>query len=163
MKRTLSCVAGSGSIDDMLVGCLWQNDHLVTVSLGGTISLFSASNPNQMPVSFSGHMKSVSSLACFLQDGRKSIVSSSYDGIIIRWIQGVGFGGKLKRKNSSQIKCFSGVREEFIVSGFDNKVYILFLFVSFFLTIHVLGVADGCAFSNFVGNFEVVFINRRTC
>lgn len=131
MKRTLSCVAGSGSIDDMLVGCLWQNDHLVTVSLGGTISLFSASNPNQMPVSFSGHMKSVSSLACFLQDGRKSIVSSSYDGIIIRWIQGVGFGGKLKRKNSSQIKCFSGVREEFIVSGFDNKVYILFLCLIF--------------------------------
>ncbi|CAA6665385.1 unnamed protein product [Spirodela intermedia] len=123
LKRTLSCVAGSGSIDDMLVGCLWQNDHLVTVSLGGTISLFSASNPNQMPISFSGHMKSVSSLACFLQDGQKSIVSSSYDGIIIRWTQGVGFGGKLKRKNTSQIKCFSGVREEFIVSGFDNKVW----------------------------------------
>ncbi|RCV29397.1 hypothetical protein SETIT_6G010300v2 [Setaria italica] len=35
LNRTLAC-PGTGGVDDMLVGCLWQNDHLVTVSLGGT-------------------------------------------------------------------------------------------------------------------------------
>ena len=32
VKKTLEC-PGSGGVEDMLVGCLWQNDHLITVSL----------------------------------------------------------------------------------------------------------------------------------
>ena len=123
LKRTLSGTASTGSIDDMLVGCLWQKDRLITVSLGGMISLFAASNPDLPPICFSGHSKSVSSLTSFIQDGRRSIISSSYDGTIIKWLQGMGFVGKLKRKNNTQIKCFSVVGEEFIISGFDNKVH----------------------------------------
>uniref|UniRef100_A0A1D1YPI3 Stress protein n=1 Tax=Anthurium amnicola TaxID=1678845 RepID=A0A1D1YPI3_9ARAE len=121
LKKTLSC-PGSGGIDDMLVGCLWQNDHLVTISLGGTINLFSASDLDALPVSFSGHMKTVSALACFIQNGQKIILSSSYDGVIVRWIQGVGYGGRLERKDNAQIKCFTAVEEELVISGFDNKV-----------------------------------------
>ncbi|XP_078431080.1 transducin family protein / WD-40 repeat family protein [Wolffia australiana] len=123
LQRTLSGLVGSGGINDMLVGCLWLNDHLLTVSLDGVINLFSASKPDMQPTSFSGHMKSVSSLTCLFQGGQKSIISSSYDGTIVRWIQGVGFEGKLKRKNNTQIKCFSAVGEEVVISGFDNKVW----------------------------------------
>ncbi|KAK9118219.1 hypothetical protein Scep_016312 [Stephania cephalantha] len=119
-KKTLAC-PGSGGVEDMLVGCLWQNDYLVTVSLGGTISLFSASDPDKSPVSFSGHLKSVSALAV-LPGIQKVILSSSYDGIIVRWIQGIGYSGKLTRKDNSQIKCFAATEEEIISSGFDNKV-----------------------------------------
>ncbi|XP_042500545.1 actin-interacting protein 1-2-like [Macadamia integrifolia] len=120
VKKTLEC-PGSGGVDDMLVGCLWQNDHLVTVSLGGTINLFSASDPDKTPLSLSGHLKSVNSLAV-LQSNPKVILSSSYDGVIVRWIQGIGYSGKLERKESTQIKCFIAVEEEIVSSGFDNKV-----------------------------------------
>lgn len=105
----------------MLVGCLWQNDYLVTVSLGGTINLFSASDPDKSPESLSGHMKSITSLAV-LKSNQKVILSSSYDGVIVRWIQGIGYSGKLERKDSTQIKCFAAVEEEIVSSGFDNKV-----------------------------------------
>ena len=54
VKRTLTCL-GSGGIDDMLVGCLWQNDHLVLVSLGGTITIFSASDLDKVPLSLWAH------------------------------------------------------------------------------------------------------------
>lgn len=124
LRRTLEC-PGSGGVDDMLVGCLWQNDYLVIVSLGGTITIFSASDLDKSPVSFSGHMKSITSLVCLPQGGQKVFLSSSYDGIITRWIQGTGYVGKLVRKGSSQIKCLAAVGEEIITSGFDNKVRIL--------------------------------------
>ncbi|KAJ4961455.1 hypothetical protein NE237_021365 [Protea cynaroides] len=119
-KKTLAC-PGSGGVEDMLVGCLWQNDHLVTVSLGGTINLFSASDPDKTPLSLSGHMKSVSSLSV-LQSNPKVILSSSYDGVIVRWIQGIGYSGKLETKDTAQIKCLIAVEEEIVSSGFDNKV-----------------------------------------
>ena len=67
LKKTLTC-SGSGGVDDMLVGCLWQNDHLVTVSLGGTISKFSASNLEKAPLQLSGHMKNITSLAILKSD-----------------------------------------------------------------------------------------------
>ena len=120
-NRTLTC-PGTGGVDDMLVGCLWQNDHLVTVSLGGTFNVFSASNPDKEPVTFAGHLKTISSLVLFPQSSPRTILSTSYDGVIMRWIQGVGYGGRLMRKNNTQIKCFAAVEEELVTSGYDNKV-----------------------------------------
>ncbi|XWS60893.1 hypothetical protein CRYUN_Cryun07bG0077100 [Craigia yunnanensis] len=122
LKKTLTC-SGSGGVDDILVGCLWQNDHLVTVSLGGTISMFSASNLEKAPDQLSGHMKNITSLAVLKSDP-KCILSSSYDGLIVKWVQGLGYSGKLQRKENSQIKCFAAAEEEIVTSGFDNKVII---------------------------------------
>ncbi|EOY00921.1 Transducin family protein / WD-40 repeat family protein isoform 1 [Theobroma cacao] len=121
VKKTLEC-PGSGGVEHMLVGCLWQNDHLVTVSLGGTINLFSASDPDKPPLLLSGHMKNITTLTV-LKSNPKMILSSSFDGSILKWIQGVGYSGKLKRKDSSQIKCLAAVKEEIITSGYDNKVW----------------------------------------
>lgn len=121
VKKTLTC-PGSGGVEDMLVGCLWQNDHLVTISLGGTVSIFSASDLDKGPLSFSGHMKNVNSLAV-LKSNPKVILSTSYDGLIIKWIQGIGYSGRLDRKGNSQIKCFAAVEEEIVSSGFDNKIW----------------------------------------
>jgi hypothetical protein len=68
------------------------------------------------------HLKTVSSLVFFPQSSPRTILSTSYDGVIMRWILGVGFGGRLMRKNNTQIKCFAAVEEELVTSGYDNKV-----------------------------------------
>ncbi|KAJ0048457.1 hypothetical protein Pint_17007 [Pistacia integerrima] len=121
VKKTLT-PPGSGGVDDMLVGCLWQNDYLVTVSLGGTISIFSASDLEKSPRQLFGHMKNATSLAVLNSDP-KVILTSSYDGLIVKWIQGVGYSGKLQRKENSQIKCLAAVEDEIVTSGFDNKIW----------------------------------------
>ncbi|KAK7370090.1 hypothetical protein VNO80_12144 [Phaseolus coccineus] len=120
VKKTLTC-PGTGGVEDMLVGCLWLNDYLVTVSLGGIISIFLASDLDKAPTAFSGHMKNVSSLS-ILRSNPKVLLSSSYDGLIVKWIQGIGYSGKVQRKEGSQIKSLVAVEEEIVTSGFDNKI-----------------------------------------
>ena len=127
MKKTLTSPC-SGGIEDMLVGCLWLNDRIVTVSLGGVISIFLVSDLDKAPTTFSGHMKNVSSLTT-LQSNPKVLLSSSYDGVIFKWIQGVGYGGKVQRKENSQIKFLAASEEEIVTSGFDNKVSVLLSFL----------------------------------
>uniref|UniRef100_A0A1J3JQH6 66 kDa stress protein n=1 Tax=Noccaea caerulescens TaxID=107243 RepID=A0A1J3JQH6_NOCCA len=121
LKTTLNCPGTSGGVDDMLVGCLWQNDHIVTVSLGGTISIFSASDLDKSPFQLSGHMKNISALSV-LKANADYILSGSYDGLICKWMLGRGFCGKLQRTQNSQIKCFAAHEEEIVTSGFDNKI-----------------------------------------
>lgn len=121
--KTIAC-STSNAVEDMLVGCLWQNDNLITVSLGGIISIFSASDLDKSPLLFSGHMKNVSTLTA-LKTSQRTILSSSYDGVIIKWIQGVGYSGKLEKKYDAKIKCLAAVEEVIFTSGFDNKVRIV--------------------------------------
>lgn len=121
VTKTLTC-PGSGGVDDMLIGCHWQNDHIVTISLGGTIYLYTASDLDKAPRELAGHMKNISALAV-LKSEPKVILTGSYDGLILKWVQGVGFHGKLERNVPSQIKCFAVVEEEIVSSGFDNKVW----------------------------------------
>lgn len=120
VKKTLKSPV-SGGIEDMLVGCLWLNDYLVTVSLGGTISIYLASDLDKAPTSFSGHMKNVSSLT-ILRSNPRVLLSCSYDGLVVKWIQGIGYSGKLQRKENSQIKSLAAAEEEIVTSGFDNKI-----------------------------------------
>lgn len=118
--KTLTCT-GSGSFEDMLVGCLWHNNYLVTVSLGGTVSVFSATDLDASPVILSGHMKNVNSVVV-LKNNPNVILSCSYDGLIVKWTKGVGFTSKLN-KVIDKIKCFVAAEEEIVTSGFDNKVW----------------------------------------
>lgn len=111
----------SGGVEDMLVGCLWQNDHILTVSLGGMMNLYSSTDLDKSPLSISGHMKNVAVLT-LLNRGEKMLLSTSYDGVIIRWIPGVGYSGKLEGKQFGLIKLLEAGEEEVITAGFDNKV-----------------------------------------
>ncbi|WCJ33521.1 WD repeat-containing protein 1 [Euphorbia peplus] len=118
--KTLEC-STSGGVDDMLVGCLWQNDNLVTVSLGGVIHLFCASDLDKHPVLLSGHMKNVNALTVINSDP-KIILTSSFDGLILKWMQGKGYIGRINWKHNAKIKSLAAVEQEIICGGFDNKV-----------------------------------------
>uniref|UniRef100_A0A7N0VA81 66 kDa stress protein n=1 Tax=Kalanchoe fedtschenkoi TaxID=63787 RepID=A0A7N0VA81_KALFE len=140
VSKTLTS-PGSGGVEDMLVGCLWLNDHIVTVSLGGTISVFSAIDMDKSPRLLSGHMKNITSLSV-LQNDPKIILSASYDGLIVKWIQGIGYAGKLERKENSQIKCFAAHGDEILSSAYDNKVQRVRLAVDQCIDSHIIDVGS---------------------
>lgn len=111
----------TGGAEDMLVGCLWQNDHLITQSLGGTMSLFSTDDMDKPPLLLSGHIKNVTSLAV-IGTNPKTIFSCSYDGLIVKWLQGVGYNCKLQMKDNTKIKRIAAIESGILLTGFDNKV-----------------------------------------
>ncbi|KAL2324208.1 hypothetical protein Fmac_023266 [Flemingia macrophylla] len=121
VNKTLEC-SESGGVEEMLVCCLWQNDFVLTVSLGGTICLYSAKDLDKSPVSLSGHMKNVTVLT-LLNRSEKMLLSSSYDGVIIRWIPGMGYSGKFDGKQFGLIKLLVPGKDEVVAAGFDNKVF----------------------------------------
>lgn len=88
------------------------------------MSVFSADDMDKPPLLLSGHIKNVTSLAV-LGTNQKTILSCSYDGLIVKWLQGVGYNCKLQMKDNTKIKRLAATESGILLSGFDNKVKVL--------------------------------------
>uniref|UniRef100_A0A8C2AXW0 WD repeat domain 1 n=1 Tax=Cyprinus carpio TaxID=7962 RepID=A0A8C2AXW0_CYPCA len=88
---------GSDVLDQQL-GCLWQKNHLLSISLSGYINYLDRSNPDRPLRTIKGHTKSIQCLTVHKTDGRSSIYSASHDGHINYWDsesgENEGFVGK---------------------------------------------------------------------
>ncbi|XP_058654090.1 WD repeat-containing protein 1 [Onychostoma macrolepis] len=94
---------GSDVLDQQL-GCLWQKNHLLSVSLSGYINYLDRNNPDRPLRTIKGHTKSIQCLTVHKADGRPSIYSASHDGHINYW------------------DAASGENEEFLGKGHSNLV-----------------------------------------
>ncbi|ROL53566.1 WD repeat-containing protein 1 [Anabarilius grahami] len=72
---------GSDVLDQQL-GCLWQKNHLLSVSLSGFINYLDKNNPDRPLRTIKGHTKSIQCLTVHNADGRLNIYSGSHDGHI---------------------------------------------------------------------------------
>ncbi|XP_059371330.1 WD repeat-containing protein 1-like [Carassius carassius] len=94
---------GSGVLDQQL-GCLWQKNHLLSVSLSGYINYLDRNNPDRPLRTIKGHSKSIQCVTVHKTDGRSTIYSGSQDGHINIW------------------DSESGENEEFVGKGHSNLV-----------------------------------------
>jgi WD40 repeat protein len=94
-------VLGS-TVEDQQVSCLWQNEHLLTVSLSGFINYLDVNNPTKPLRVVKGHNKPITVLE--LNEDRSVIFTGSHDGNVTRWtadsgendrIEGVGHGNQI--------------------------------------------------------------------
>jgi WD40 repeat protein len=94
-------VLGS-TVEDQQVSCLWQNEHLLTVSLSGFINYLDVNNPTKPLRVVKGHNKPITVLE--LNEDRSLIFTGSHDGNVTRWtadsgendrIEGVGHGNQI--------------------------------------------------------------------
>uniref|UniRef100_A0A8C5LRC3 WD repeat domain 1 n=1 Tax=Leptobrachium leishanense TaxID=445787 RepID=A0A8C5LRC3_9ANUR len=72
---------GSDMLDQQL-GCLWQKDYLLSVSLSGYINYLDKNNPDRPLRIIKGHSKSIQCMSVQKSDGRSTIYTGSYDGHI---------------------------------------------------------------------------------
>uniref|UniRef100_A0A0B7A8M8 Uncharacterized protein n=1 Tax=Arion vulgaris TaxID=1028688 RepID=A0A0B7A8M8_9EUPU len=70
-------------VNDMQVGCLWQNDIILTVSLSGYINFLDPSSPGHPSKIIKGHNKPIMALA--VSDDGSRFYTASSDGVIITW------------------------------------------------------------------------------
>lgn len=81
------------TVDDQQVSCLWQGDHLLTVSLSGFISYLDVNNPTKPLRVIKGHNKPITVLA--LSDDRSTIYTGSHDGAVTNWNSGSGVNDRV--------------------------------------------------------------------
>jgi WD40 repeat protein len=94
------------SIDDQQVACLWQNLHLLTVSLSGQINYLDANPGSSETVlrSIKGHNKSVTALETIKKaDASAFVISGSHDGVIVCWNSSNGQMNVIKASNGSSV------------------------------------------------------------
>ncbi|XP_072262540.1 WD repeat-containing protein 1 isoform X1 [Pyxicephalus adspersus] len=70
---------GTDTLDQQL-GCLWQRDYLLSVSLSGYINYLDKNNPSRPLRVVKGHNKSIQCMTVHNLDGRSTIYTGSHDG-----------------------------------------------------------------------------------
>lgn len=101
-KTAISEFNMGSQVEDQQVSCLWQGQHILSVSLSGFISYLDVNNPAVPIRVVKGHNKSITVLS--LSPDRKTIYTGSHDGYITYWdaktgendrISGVGHGNQI--------------------------------------------------------------------
>uniref|UniRef100_A0A8C6PZM7 WD repeat domain 1 n=1 Tax=Nothobranchius furzeri TaxID=105023 RepID=A0A8C6PZM7_NOTFU len=66
-------------VTDQQLGCLWQKDHLISISLSGYINYLDKNNPDRPLRTVKGHTKSIQCVTVHKSEGRSYIYSGSHD------------------------------------------------------------------------------------
>ncbi|KAJ3402086.1 hypothetical protein HDU80_005385 [Chytriomyces hyalinus] len=75
-------IGEAGVVDNQQVGCLWQGNHLISISLSGDINYLSKTSPSPIRI-VKGHQKAITALAAI--PGSSTFYTGSYDGRIHAW------------------------------------------------------------------------------
>uniref|UniRef100_A0A6I8PWJ9 WD repeat-containing protein 1 n=1 Tax=Xenopus tropicalis TaxID=8364 RepID=A0A6I8PWJ9_XENTR len=109
---------------DQQLGCLWQKDYLLSVSLSGYINYLDKNNPSRPLRVIKGHNKSIQCMTVHNSDGRSTIYTGSHDGHINYWDAETGendtFTGKGHTNQVSRMDLDSS--NQLITCSMDDTV-----------------------------------------
>ena len=115
------------SLDDQQVGCMWTQNHVLTVSLSGQINYINP-NPDADPFikRLKGHNKSITALEVV---GDNKMVSASHDGLICHWDTQTGHMDQVSddrgihaHKNQVQAMRYDAINGLIVTCGYDDMV-----------------------------------------
>lgn len=105
------------NVEDQQLGCLWQKEHLLSVSLSGNINYLDKNNPDRPIRVLQGHRKAIQCLTVHKGDGKSYIYSGSQDGHITRWDSENGESQSLSGKgHTNQVSRVSVNDDQELVS-----------------------------------------------
>eukprot|EP01111_Echinosteliopsis_oligospora_P015948 TRINITY_DN647_c0_g1_i1.p1 TRINITY_DN647_c0_g1~~TRINITY_DN647_c0_g1_i1.p1 ORF type:complete len:595 (-),score=176.23 TRINITY_DN647_c0_g1_i1:49-1833(-) len=90
--KLLQTFTFEGGVEQQVLGCLWQGEHLLTVNLNGDVTYLDAAKGGVSKV-LKGHNKLITSLA--FDPSNKRIYSGSYDANILSWDVSTGIANSL--------------------------------------------------------------------
>lgn len=104
-------------VADQQLGCLWQKNHLLSISLSGYINYLDKNSPDRPIRVIKGHTKSIQCVTVQKKNGRPYIYSGSADGHINYWDAETGendcFSGK---GHSNQVSKMVTVEDDQLVT-----------------------------------------------
>ncbi|KAJ8262571.1 hypothetical protein GJAV_G00167920 [Gymnothorax javanicus] len=111
-------------INDQQLGCLWQKDHLLSISLSGCINYLDKNCPDRPLRVVKGHTKSIQCLTVHKTGGKPSIYTGSHDGHVCCWDADTGdsedFCGKGHTNQVSRIRVDQS--EQMVTCSMDDTV-----------------------------------------
>jgi WD40 repeat protein len=81
--KAISTFTFGNEIEDQQLGCLWQKDHLVSVSLAGDMNFLDINNPSKPKQIIKGHNKFITAIAANPSKGK--VYTGAYDAQIVAW------------------------------------------------------------------------------
>ncbi|XP_035388007.1 WD repeat-containing protein 1 [Electrophorus electricus] len=114
---------GSDVLDQQL-GCLWQRDHLLSISLSGFINYLDKNNPSRPLRIIKGHSKAIQCVTVHKEDGRSVIYSGGQDGHINYWDAETGENEGITGKGHSNMVAKMAVDEShrLVTCSMDDSV-----------------------------------------
>ncbi|XP_004522339.1 actin-interacting protein 1 [Ceratitis capitata] len=109
------------TVDDQQVSCLWQGEHLLTVSLSGNISYLNVEDPTKPLRVVKGHNKPITVLG--LSDDRSTIYTGSHDGVVTNWNSGSGVNDRVAGTgHGNQINGIAAWGDFVYTCGIDDSL-----------------------------------------
>ncbi|XP_059472949.1 actin-interacting protein 1 isoform X1 [Neocloeon triangulifer] len=109
------------TVEDQQVSCLWQGQHLLTVSLSGFINYLDVNNPSKPIRIIKGHNKPITVLE--LSTDRKSIFTGSHDGFVTTWDAATGNNDRMSGTgHGNQINGMRATDSTLLTCGIDDSL-----------------------------------------
>jgi len=107
-------------IGDMQVGCVWPGDKLISISLNGNINYLDVESQKTTRV-VKGHIKAI--VASCLSEDRKTLFTSSFDGLIYYWDLSTGVSNLIEGSgHRNQVQNMSCIGSTIVTCGMDDTV-----------------------------------------
>jgi len=108
-------------VDDQQVSCLWQGNHLLTVSLSGFINYLDVNNPSKPLRIVKGHNKSITAFA--ITPDKSQLITGSHDGHVVVWDYPTGDNEKVAgRGHCNQVQDMDLDAATIYTCGMDDVV-----------------------------------------
>jgi len=106
-QKSISTHTMGNDTEDQQVGCLWQGNHLLSVSLNGKINYVDRNNNDKPLRVIHGHNKAITSVV--YDNNEKNFYTGSFDAVLTKW-----------NETDGSNDCFVG-------SGHTNQIQSMFI------------------------------------
>jgi WD40 repeat protein len=114
-------------VPDQQVSCLWQEPHLLSVSLSGFINYLDRNNPGKPLRIIKGHNKSVTAMTVAScessNDDEKTIFTGSHDGFVTHWNSKTGEHDRVEGvQHTNQVQDMYTLKDQVLTCGLDDTL-----------------------------------------
>eukprot|EP01090_Pellita_catalonica_P003495 TRINITY_DN13168_c0_g1_i1.p1 TRINITY_DN13168_c0_g1~~TRINITY_DN13168_c0_g1_i1.p1 ORF type:complete len:658 (-),score=131.48 TRINITY_DN13168_c0_g1_i1:88-2061(-) len=115
--KVVTSFAFGNTVDDQQLGCVWQGEFLVSLSLGGQLKYLDPRSGKITQV-VTGHQKEIKS--CTYHAGSNSIYTGSYTSRMVRWDVSSGATSAVETGHSNSIIATECQGDDIYTTAFDD-------------------------------------------
>lgn len=110
-------------VEDQQVGCLWQNNHILTLSVSGNINYLDPNDPSKPYRIVKGHQKAIKGLT--VNADKSKLYSGSFDGATNSWDVGTGCAESQDGNKPKHLSAMDFSEDKISTVGVDDTLRVI--------------------------------------